>query len=366
MSVIKKGGRWYFRKRLKGHGRIFVAPSDYQLSNTRVGAEEAGRRRIAELLGERKPLPAAPGASPTLDEFVTVYLEHSDAKNEFASVKAKRSVLKHHLQPAFGSMPLDRIDFSAIEDFKNKLVLDKANGGKGLTAKTANNILSVLRRLLVLAQKRGKLVAVPELEWLPTDPSAFDFLTFEESNDLIEATEPEFRTMVFVAARCGLRQSELLGLKWENVDLPRNLLTVREARVDGRTKSTKSRRVRHVDLGLEVARELAAHRHLRGPYVFCDLDGKPYTPGACKWPLYHACTGARMRRIGWHVLRHTFCSHLAMLGATPQTIQKLAGHATLKMTERYMHLSPHVTANAARLLDQVGTNRAPRKKTARK
>lgn len=343
MTAIRKRGRWYFRKRVRGHGRIFVTPADYNLSNTKVGAEEAGRRRIAELLGERKPLPVAPSVSPTLADFEAIYLEHSEAKNEYSSVKAKRQILRDHLRPAFGHLPLDRIDYAVIEDFKNRLTV---------SGKTGNNILTVLRRLLMLAHKRGVLSAVPEIEWFNVAPSKFDFLNFDESRDLIEAAAPEWRTMIMVGIRCGLRQGELLGLKWEHVDLKLGRIVVRESIVRGRTKGTKSRRIRVVDLGVDIAAELARHRHLRGPYVFCDADGKALTNGACKWPLWTACEGANLgRRIGWHVLRHTFCSQLAMRGASPQAIQKLAGHATLAMTERYMHLSPNVTAEAVRLLD---------------
>jgi integrase len=357
MSAIKKRGRWYFRKRVKGHGRIFVSPSDYGLSNTKVGAEESGRRRIAELLDGRKA-PVVASASPTLAAFEAVYLEHSEAKNEYSSVKAKRQILRDHLVPAFGPTPLDRITFASIEDLKNRLIAARPDGADGLSNKTVNNVLTVLRRLLVLAHKRGALAVVPEFEWLPTTPGTFDFMTFEESEDLIEAASGEWQAMILVGIRCGLRQGELIGLKWEHVDLKLNRIVVRQSIVRGRTKGTKSRRVRVVDLGIDAALALTKHRHLRGPYVFCDLAGNHLTTGECKWPLYTACDGARLRRIGWHVLRHTFCSQLAMRGASPQAIQKLAGHATLAMTERYMHLSPNVTADAVKLLDR-GAQKVP-------
>jgi hypothetical protein len=59
---------------------------------------------------------------------------------------------------------------------------------------------------------------------------------------------------------------------------------------------------------------------------------------------------------GFHILRHTFCSHLAMQGATPKAIQELAGHQDLSTTQRYMHLSPAHKDAAIRLLDRRPTD----------
>ncbi len=61
---------------------------------------------------------------------------------------------------------------------------------------------------------------------------------------------------------------------------------------------------------------------------------------------------AGLRQAGVHLLRHTFCSHLAMKGAPTRAIQELAGHADLSTTQRYMQLSPAATEDAIRLLDE--------------
>ena len=65
-----------------------------------------------------------------------------------------------------------------------------------------------------------------------------------------------------------------------------------------------------------------------------------------------AARRGRVQNSGVHVLRHTFCSHLAMRGAPARAIQELAGHADLSTTQRYMHLSPAALEGAIRLLDQ--------------
>ena len=73
--------------------------------------------------------------------------------------------------------------------------------------------------------------------------------------------------------------------------------------------------------------------------------------GKCKHPIWSACRRAGLRQIGWHVLRHTFASHLVMKGAPLKAVQELLGHATIEMTMRYAHLSPSVRRDAVKLLD---------------
>lgn len=360
MSANKKNGRWRFRKRVRlpdgRRIRVFGVPSSWGLPNTKVGAEEAERRAIEQLFrtGSADPAPPAPtvASSPTLADFQTVFLEHSEAKNEYSSVKAKRQILRDHIVPAFGSLPLHHITYAAIEDFKHHLIKPEAAGGKELTHKTVNNVLTVLRRLLVLAKKRGQLEVVPEIEWLPTEPADFDFLDFVDAEALIAAAELEWRAMIAVGIKCGLRQGELLGLRWSDVDLKNGKLWVRRAIVRGRVKLPKNRKPREIPLGDDVRAELAKHRHLRGELVFCDDEGNKLTPGECKWPLYRACAQAGIRRVGWHVLRHTFGSLLASQGVSMRQIQQLMGHSSIKTTERYAHLSPHVALDAVRMLDR--------------
>jgi site-specific recombinase XerD len=86
--------------------------------------------------------------------------------------------------------------------------------------------------------------------------------------------------------------------------------------------------------------------------------------GECKHPLWSACKRAGLRRIGWHVARHSFASHLAMRGAPIKAIQELLGHATIAMTMRYAHLSPEVARDAVSLLDRRGTSVAPKAESA--
>ena len=86
--------------------------------------------------------------------------------------------------------------------------------------------------------------------------------------------------------------------------------------------------------------------------MLTDLNGKSLTQKVVQDRVRWAAIKAGLDHAGVHILRHTFCSHLAMRGAPARAIQELAGHQDLSTTQRYMHLSPAAIEGAIRLLDQ--------------
>ncbi len=353
----RRGKQWFYRTTVRRpdgrRERLFGVPKTFGLPNTKVGAQEAERRAVAAAL-EPQTRPTPPKEVPTLREFATYFMAVAQADNRPSSVDSKRVILDRHVLPHLGGKKLDGVRYAEVQDFKLKLL------SGGLARKTVNNILTVLRRMLEIARKRELIAVVPEMEWLKVPASEFDFLTVDEADRLVAAAKDEWRAMILVALRTGLRQGELLGLRWDDLDLVAGRLTVRRNIVRGRVGPPKSGKPREVPLSPEAVAVLKSHRHLRGEPVFCSLGGRPLTKGECKHPLWSACKRAGLRQIGWHVLRHTFASHLVMRGAPLKAIQELLGHATITMTMRYAHLAPEVTRDAVRLLDFRGTNVAPR------
>jgi len=100
-----------------------------------------------------------------------------------------------------------------------------------------------------------------------------------------------------------------------------------------------------------LAAALREHRHLKSKRVMCSTDGSPLSQRLVQGLVARAARRANVRNVGVHVLRHTFCSHLAMRGAGARAIQELAGHQNISTTQRYMHVSPSAVENAIRLLD---------------
>jgi site-specific recombinase XerD len=122
--------------------------------------------------------------------------------------------------------------------------------------------------------------------------------------------------------------------------------------------------MRAIPLSPETVQLLKRHRHLRGELVFCARDGRMLVKTECKHPLWRACKRAGLRRIGWHVLRHTFASHLVMRGAVIKAVQELLGHSSITTTMRYAHLSPDARRAAIELLDQRHTDGTSRPNAA--
>jgi integrase len=160
---------------------------------------------------------------------------------------------------------------------------------------------------------------------------------------------PVLRVLILAAAVTGLRQSELLGLRWRDVDSSAARVRVRNAFVRGEHssdgKSDLSTR-RSVPMAGWLARELEYWRS-RTPFndeddlVFANPQlGKPLDPSKVTRRFKAACRDACVREIRFHDLRHTFATSLAGSGAPLRAIQEFLGHADLKTTQIYAHYAP--------------------------
>jgi integrase len=282
---------------------------------------------------------------PTVNEFAVEFLRYARTNNKPSEVVAKEVVLRRHFAPTIGKLRLDQVDARIVERYKSQKTEEE------LSPKTINNHLAVLTKMLALAVEWKLIPSMPRVRWLKVPPPSFDFLSFEEAERLVAGANGMWRTMIVVAIKTGLRQGELLALRWEDIDLVAGRLMVRRSVNRGFVSTPKSGKPREVALGEIVRRTLKAERHLRGELVFCDEGGAMLTAASCVRPLWRACQRAGLRHIRWHALRHTFASHLVMRGVPLKAVQELLGHSTMDMTMRYAHLAPAVDREAVSTLD---------------
>jgi integrase len=167
----------------------------------------------------------------------------------------------------------------------------------------------------------------------------------DQEREALNAEDQQDAEIVRVAAYAGLRQGELLALRWHDVDFAGSALTIARAMSAGVESSTKSGHVRRVPLADQAAAALdrmsrCEHFTTPGDLVFCNALGRPLDDSALRRRYRRAQAAAHIRPLRFHDLRHTFGSLLAMRGVDVVTIQKAMGHSTLATTSRYLHARP--------------------------
>jgi integrase len=317
------------------------------------GAERWARAREQHLLTTGPP--SAKREVPTLTEFAPRFVDGHARANRLkpAGIAHKNAMLRTHLVPALGHMPLDRITTDDVQRLKLRLH-DKA-------PKTVNNVLTVLNTLLKKTVEWGVIETVPcTIRLLKTSSGSADFYEFDEYARLVEAARQVGHgayIVVLLAGDASIRAGEMRALRWIDADVEKGILRIERNEWQGPISTTKGNRIRYVPMTLRLREELRGHRHLRGERVLYRADGRSMTESSLKELVARAARRANLRNNGPHILRHTFCSHLAMRGASPRAIQELAGHQDISTTQRYMHLSPASIRSAIDLLEQAPPTR---------
>ncbi len=196
-------------------------------------------------------------------------------------------------------------------------------------------------------------VAVNEWQWVqdnpakkvkkPTEPDGrVRFLEDDERAKLLtackESSNDWLYLCVILALSSGMRQAELMGLKWQDVNLKDGFLILHK------TKNGTRRRVPLAGHGLELLREHGKIRRLDTPLLF-PSNNNPQKPINLRSAFEYALERAEINDFHLHDLRHCTASYLAMNGASLAEIAEVLGHKTLNMVKRYAHLSDGHVSN---------------------
>ena len=143
-----------------------------------------------------------------------------------------------------------------------------------------------------------------------------------------------------------MRRGEILSLKWHDIDFKRNIIYL---------LNTKNSDKREIPMNEEVKTALiTVRKHPSSPYLFYNKDGSQICD--VKKSFFTAMQKSGIRNFRFHDLRHTFASHLVMLGVDLNTVRELMGHKSLNMTLRYSHLSPNHKRRAIENLGKFMSN----------
>ncbi|MDD2786024.1 MAG: tyrosine-type recombinase/integrase [Patescibacteria group bacterium] len=274
-------------------------------------------------------------------------------RNRHATIRSKRVVLRQHLLPAFGPLPMRAITEERIDQLASAL---KA---QGMSPKTINNIFSVLRTCLGSAVRWNLLASVPPIPMLKVPEHAYKYLSADEVQRLVAATKPGYwRTFIVFLAHTGCRFGEAAAIRWEDLELdgPAPRVRIQRGLSVGIVGPTKNGRMRDIPLTPDAAHALRTMPRSPGFVFALPSGGLPHCTSSVKH-LHKVCDRAGMRRVSWHVLRHTFATELSARRVPLRTIQDLLGHSSIAMTCRYAHVADKSLREAVAELPGILANR---------
>ena len=395
MAVVRKyRNRWVVDFRDQNGRRCIETPKGpfESVAIEKRAAHELLQHRLAEVTSGCY----APKAGRLTFEQVAERWMDSKVKIADATRSDYRIMLDCYLLPYFGPRPLQAISRFHLERFRSEMgegvpdavlrareaklreikAVDSKARLKPLDpgARTTNKCLSVLAAIFGYAVRHTLLPnnVAERLEKLPTEEGESrvieeNVLAPDELSQVLLRAKDPFRIPIALAIYCGLRQAEVLGLQWADIDWERGTAAVRRTQRRKKflkTKTAASRRT--VELPEPLLRMLNEWRprcpksvnHLVCPSV----TGLPMQGSALlQRGLHPALVRGGLRRVRYHDLRHSFASNLLVSGVDIVTVSKALGHANVQITlSTYAHAVPKARQGAsdrmALLLAQSGNN----------
>lgn len=291
-----------------------------------------------------------PGFSEVANDWL-VYKKPNIRESTFIQYQGH---VQNHLKPYFGKTKISRVNFNAIEKYMAYKI------EQGMTPPTLKKTLITLGGILKYSVRKRYIDYNPvrEIEkprGKASEKKKIDFLTPEEILALINNTRGQkYKVLFTLAVMTGMRQGELLGLKWSDIDWRNNQIRVKRTYNYGRFYEPKSEKsIRSIDMDQAVIHELKKWRLACLPneldLVFPNENGKPMDyHNVVKRHFWPALSRAGIRRIRFHDLRHAYATLLIDQGEHPKYIQIQMGHSSINVTmDTYGHLMNPVNKEAS-------------------
>ncbi|MCL8026050.1 tyrosine-type recombinase/integrase [Nocardioides bruguierae] len=368
-KAVNGDGSIYKRPSGTWQGQAYVTDSNgRRVRRSFSGASKREvERKIADVIRQEKRGQRQPASGLTVDVYMREWLDQVVATRvRPTTLKTYRFMTERYVIPGIGRSRLEAVSARQLRTFYDKL--RKAGTGERTIRYVHTTIRAALEdavREEVLERNPAKLVRLPAAPKSEVKP-----LDVDEIKQLLRfhRDRPHYALLVTLAL-LGLRRSEALGLRWDDVDLVGETLQINRGlhRIDGHlitmpTKTARSQRTVPLP-GLVVQamktqqQRQADDRDKHGMdwqdtgYVFTTGIGTPLDPRNTTRIVQAACREAKVRVVRLHDFRHGCVSLLLSLGVPPRTAMEIVGHSSLEMTMNvYGHVS-HAERRAA--LDRV-------------
>lgn len=314
------------------------------------------RLKWAEQTGEPLALSQPDQSMPTVKTYLGDWLAtYAKVHCKPSTYRGYKRAIEQHLIPAFGERPLHLLKRDEIKRLiARQIEAKKARG-------TIQNYLVPLKAAYNQAKEDGLVMLNPAerlgklLQRSQDRREEMQPLTAQEVKTLLSMAESQYPALypvLLCAVRTGLRQGELIGLQWGDVDNRGQFLDVRRGVVLGEVTTTKSKKMRRVDLSPQVLSALQGLKEIRqleamsmgkemSPWVFLSPEGVRWDERNLRRGFYRCLDKAGIRQVRFHDLRHTYASLMAENGAPPKYVQKQLGHSSFQVTmDIYSHLFP--------------------------
>lgn len=346
------------------------------------GTKKEAEKHLSELLHQLDTGTFMKPGKTTLAEYLERWLKDYAWPNLAPrTAEGYESIIHRHLIPSLGSMTLTLLKPEHLQRYySEKLTGGRCDGKGALNPTTVSHHHTCLHRALKMALKWGLINRNPADAVTPPRPQRAEIHTMNE-DDITKFFEAAKATPYYVlfyeALFTGMRRSELLALRWCDVDLllcqvyvTRSLHHLRTGEIVFRApKTAKGRRM--VSLSPSAALLLQEHwdkqeaqRAMLGiplkddDLIFSDLAGKPLLPDTVSHVWVKLVKRAGLEGIRFHDARHTHASLMLKQGAHPKVVQERLGHATISTTlDLYSHVAPGLQETAAARFDEAFTAR---------
>ena len=333
------------------------------------GRKSDAQKRLNELLVNLEKGIYAPSGRLTVAEHLHNWLEGYVKTNcSPRTLDGYQSIIEHHLIPALGQLQLKHLHPQAIQKYYGQAC-------EKLSPRTVHHFHRVLSQSLKFAVRQGYLGRNPAEMIDPPSPrkKAMRTMTPSEVEVLLDmAKDSDYYPAIYTALSTGLRQAELLGLRWRDVDLDMLAISVSQVLYKRRgvcqfkePKTSHSRR--RVAMTPKLALFLRQYRAEReglflvlgkpltlDSLVFSNIEGKPMDPCVLTHAFGRIVARARLKGVRFHDLRHTFASIMLLRGAKPKVISEALGHSSVAFTmDTYSHIIDGMQEDAMALLDEV-------------
>jgi len=343
MGLVKRSNTWWMSFMYQGQQvRRSTGTTDKRLAEAILGQV---RVQIVEGRFFEKQEVQHRTLKELMDRYATEHAaRRANHRRELTSVK--------NLKAFFGNPTLDQITPKRIVAYKNQRYTD------GVKPATMNRELATLKKAFNLARR--------EWEWCTDNPvcrvsmekennSRDRWLTVEEEQRLLPAAAPWLRELIVFAIYTGMRMGEILALTWTGVDLFRRTVTV------FRSKNGERRTIPASTTVLDLLKHKYATRPGTADIVFHSESQTPLDGSNIRRALNIALDSAKIHDLHFHDLRHTFATRIVQAGIDLYKVQRLLGHKSPIMTQRYAHHYPESLRDGVDALEagrSVSTNLA--------